>query len=78
MVIAPEVLDADGYGAFMEAGDPFDRATADRLLRHVYSTGGSVDPLQAYRAFRGRDASVEPLLAKRGLLDAARASVDGP
>jgi peptidyl-dipeptidase Dcp len=66
-----EVLDADGYDAFIEAGDPFDLATAERLLQNIYSTGGSVDPRAAYRAFRGRDASVEPLLAKRGLLEAA-------
>ena len=67
-----EVLDADGFGAFEEAGDPFDPPTAQRLLKHIYAAGGSVDPMQAYRAFRGRDPKVEPLLAKRGLLtDAA-------
>ncbi len=66
-----EVLDADGYGAFVEAGDPFDAATAARLLRHVYARGGSVDPAEAYRAFRGRDATVTPLLEKRGLLGEA-------
>lgn len=65
-----EVLDADGYRAFEEAGDPFDAATAARLHRHIYSTGASVEPMAAYRAFRGRDPQVEPLLAKRGLLDA--------
>ncbi len=63
-----EVLDADGYDAFVEAGDPFDPALAARLLRYVYSAGGSRDPAEAYRAFRGRDAQVEPLLIKRGLL----------
>ncbi len=63
-----EVLDADGYDAFTEAGDPFDAATAARLLKHVYSTGNRVEPGAAYRAFRGRDAAVEPMLAKRGLL----------
>lgn len=62
-----EVLDADGYGAFVEAGNPFDPAVAERLLRYVYSSGGSRDPSEAYRAFRGRDPSVGPLLAKRGL-----------
>jgi peptidyl-dipeptidase Dcp len=63
------VLDADGFGAFEEAGDPFDAATAARLHRHIYAAGGSVDPMQAYRAFRGRDPKVEPLLAQRGLLE---------
>lgn len=63
-----EVLDADGYEAFTEAGDPFDAATAARLLKHVYSAGNRVEPRAAYRAFRGRDAAVEPMLAKRGLV----------
>jgi peptidyl-dipeptidase Dcp len=63
-----EVLDADGFDAFREAGDPFDPATASRLLTHVYSAGNRVEPRAAYRAFRGRDAAVEPMLAKRGLL----------
>jgi peptidyl-dipeptidase Dcp len=62
-----EVLDADGYGAFVEAGDPFDPATAERLRRFVYSAGATLDPAQAYRAFRGRDPVVGPMLAKRGL-----------
>jgi peptidyl-dipeptidase Dcp len=35
----------------------------------VYSAGNRVDPRAAYRAFRGRDAAVEPMLAKRGLVD---------
>ena len=64
-----EVLDADGYDAFTEAGDPFDPPTAARLLQHVYSAGNRVEPGAAYRAFRGRDAAVEPMLAKRGLVD---------
>ena len=63
-----EVLDADGYDAFVEAGSPFDAAVAQRLLRHIYSTGNSVEPTQAFQAFRGRPARVEPLLRKRGLL----------
>jgi peptidyl-dipeptidase Dcp len=62
-----EVLDADGYGAFAEAGSCFDPAVAERLLRYVYSAGGSRDPSEAYRAFRGRDPAVGPMLAKRGL-----------
>jgi peptidyl-dipeptidase Dcp len=63
-----EVLDADGYDAFSEAGSPFDAAVAARLRRHVYAAGNSVEPRATYRAFRGRDAQVEPLLRKRGLL----------
>jgi peptidyl-dipeptidase Dcp len=66
-----EVLDADGYDAFKEAGSPFDAAVAQRLLRHVYSVGNSVEPGATYAAFRGRAAQVQPLLRKKGLLEAA-------
>ena len=63
-----EVLDADCYGAFAEAGGPFDAAVAQRLLKHIYSAGNSIEPGLAFRAFRGREPQVEPLLRKRGLL----------
>jgi peptidyl-dipeptidase Dcp len=65
-----EVLDADGYDAFTEAGSPFDPAVARRLLQHIYSSGNSREPREAYRAFRGRDPSVQPMLRERGLLEA--------
>jgi peptidyl-dipeptidase Dcp len=65
-----EVLDADGYDAFTEAGNPFDRATAERLYRYIYSAGNTDDPAALYRAFRGRDPKVAPMLVKRGLIDA--------
>jgi peptidyl-dipeptidase Dcp len=64
-----EVLDADGYQAFVEAGDPFDPALAGRLRQHVYASGNTVDPAAAYVAFRGRPATVTPLLMQRGLLE---------
>jgi peptidyl-dipeptidase Dcp len=63
-----EVLDADGYGAFTEAGSPFDPGVAQALLRHVYASGNSVEPGAAFAAFRGRGPQVEPLLRKRGLI----------
>ena len=66
-----EVLDADGYDAFVEAGSPFDPAVAERLKRHIYSSGNSREPGAAYEAFRGRPATVTPLLKKRGLLETA-------
>lgn len=66
-----EVLEADGFEAFMEAGNPFDAATAERLLRCIYSTGNTHEPADAYRAFRGRDPTAEAMLRKRGLLPSA-------
>ncbi len=66
-----EVLDADGYDAFREAGNPFDPAVAERLRRYVYAAGNTLEPGAAFRAFRGRDAKVEPMLAQRGLADTA-------
>jgi peptidyl-dipeptidase Dcp len=66
-----EVLDADGYDAFLEAGNPFDPAVAERLRQYVYSAGNTLEPGSAFRAFRGRDPKVEPMLTKRGLAGAA-------
>jgi peptidyl-dipeptidase Dcp len=63
-----EVMDADAFAAFEEAGDIFDRKTAARLKEHVYSAGNRRDPLDAYVAFRGRPPKVESLLKKRGFL----------
>ncbi|MCX7205373.1 MAG: M3 family metallopeptidase [Proteobacteria bacterium] len=62
-----EVLEADAFDAFIESGNPFDPATAERLYQHIYSVGNSVDPAQSYLAFRGHTADVGPLLGKRGL-----------
>jgi len=64
-----EVLDADGFDAFVEAGDPFDPVVAGRLARFIYSSGNSIEPGEAYRAFRGRAAGPEPMLRQRGLLE---------
>jgi peptidyl-dipeptidase Dcp len=62
-----EVMDADAFGAFEEAGDIFSPEIAGRLHAHIYSAGGRRDPQQAYIAFRGRPPSVAALLEKRGL-----------
>jgi peptidyl-dipeptidase Dcp len=62
-----EVMDADAYLAFKEAGDPFDPATAARLAEFIYAAGGRREPAEAYVAFRGRLPGVEALLAGRGL-----------
>jgi peptidyl-dipeptidase Dcp len=61
-----EVLDADGFAAFAERGDPFAPDLAERLAA-IYSAGDTADPMELYRAFRGRDPEVAPLLKKRGL-----------
>ncbi len=64
-----QVLDCDAFDAFLEAGNIFDPATAERLHRFVYAAGGTLDPAVAFRSFRGRDAAVEPMLAERGLIE---------
>jgi len=64
-----EVLDADAFNAFEEAGNPFDADVAARLHRHIYAVGDTVPPEQAYTGFRGRLPALEPLLSKRGLLE---------
>jgi peptidyl-dipeptidase Dcp len=69
-----EVMDADAFGAFEEAGNIFDPATAKRLHDDIYSTGGSVDPEDAYVAFRGREPEPEALLLRRGLLETPEAA----
>ena len=61
-----EVLDADGFDAFKEAGDIFHQPTARKLRQFVYAAGNSRDPAESYRMFRGRDPEVAPLLANRG------------
>ena len=61
-----EVLDADGYAAFTETGNLFDPELAARL-KDIYSAGDTLDPMELYRAFRGRDPKIAALLAQRGL-----------
>jgi peptidyl-dipeptidase Dcp len=62
-----EVMDADAFAAFEEAGDPFDPGVAARLAEHVFAAGGTREPDALYTAFRGRMPGVEALLEKRGL-----------
>ncbi|MBY0611648.1 MAG: M3 family metallopeptidase [Beijerinckiaceae bacterium] len=63
-----EVLDADGFQAFVEKRDIFDPETAQKLHDFIYSAGNSRDPVEAYMGFRGHMPAVEPLLEKRGLI----------
>ncbi|MEZ5913279.1 MAG: M3 family metallopeptidase [Paracoccaceae bacterium] len=66
-----EVMDADAFAAFEEAGDLFDPALAKSLERNILSAGGSADPAELYTRFRGRMPGPEPLLKGRGLLEPA-------
>ena len=61
-----EVLDADGFAAFAEAGDVFDPGLAEKL-KSIFRAGDTVDPMALYRAFRGREPAIDALLAQRGL-----------
>jgi peptidyl-dipeptidase Dcp len=60
-----EVLDADAFQAFKET-TLFDKATATKF-RSILEKGQTQEAMAAYKAFRGREPSVEPLLKKRGL-----------
>jgi len=62
-----EVMDADAFAAFEEAGGAFDPERAKALEAHILSTGGSKDPAELYTAFRGRLPGVDALLKGRGL-----------
>ena len=62
-----DVLTADAAEAFTEApGGLYDEDVAARLVETLFSPRNAVDPAEAYRAFRGRDATVAPLLRARG------------
>lgn len=61
-----DVLSADAYEAFTEAGGPYDKAVAKRLVDHVFSVGGTVDEADGYKAFRGHEPSSDALMRNRG------------
>ena len=61
-----DVITADAFGAFVEGKGPYDKAVGARLVKNIFSIGNTVDPADAYRAFRGRDPKVEALMKKRG------------
>ncbi|GAJ92744.1 M3 family metallopeptidase [Agrobacterium sp. SHOUNA12C] len=62
-----EVLDADAFSAFEETGDAFNAQMAEKLKANIYSVGGSIDPEDAYKAFRGKLPSPDAMLKKKGL-----------
>ena len=61
-----EVLDAETVDWFTENGG-LNRANGDRFRAELLSRGNSRDPLESFRTLRGRDATLEPLLKRRGL-----------
>ncbi|MBN9886981.1 M3 family metallopeptidase [Salipiger abyssi] len=63
-----EVMDADAFAAFEEAGGAFDPETAQKLEEFILSKGGSREAEELYTAFRGRMPGVEALLKGRGLV----------
>ncbi|MBS1197996.1 MAG: oligopeptidase Metallo peptidase family, partial [Proteobacteria bacterium] len=65
-----EVLSADAYAAFEEAGDPFDAATGKRFLQEILSIGGERPALESFIAFRGRPPRVDALLHHSGMITA--------
>lgn len=62
-----EVLDADAFKAFEETGDTFNGALAAKLKKYIYSAGGSKDPEELYKAFRGKMPTPDAMIEKRGL-----------
>ena len=65
-----EVLSADSYAAFEEAGNPFDPVVGKRFLDEIIAAGGSRPALENFRAFRGRDPQVDALLRHSGMIAA--------
>jgi len=61
-----DTLSADAWEAFTEAGGPYDKAVAKKLHDYVFSLGNTVDPADAYKQFRGRDAGIAALMRDRG------------
>ncbi|MFB0937118.1 MAG: M3 family metallopeptidase [Propionivibrio sp.] len=65
-----EVLSADSYAAFEEAGNPFDPVVGKRFLDEIIAAGGARPALENFRAFRGRDPQVDALLRHSGMIAA--------
>ncbi|WP_026809995.1 M3 family metallopeptidase [Arenibacter latericius] len=62
-----EVLDADAFAYFKENGI-FNKDIADKFKSHILSQGGTENPMELYKRFRGREPKLEPLLERAGLL----------
>jgi len=64
------VLDNDGFAAFTEKGNAFDPEVAEKLYRHIYSAGGTADPMELYKRFRGREPNTKALMKALGFAEA--------
>ncbi len=70
-----DTLTADAWEAFGEAGGAYDKGVAKRLHDHVFAVGNTIDPAEAYRAFRGKDPGIDALMRKRGFATPAKPAV---
>ena len=61
-----DVISADAYEAFTEAGGPYDKVVGKRLFEKVFSVGKTVEESTAYRSFRGKDPTIGALMKNRG------------
>ena len=62
-----DVLTSDAAEAFAEApGGYYDQELADKLVKYLFAVRNAVDPAEAYRLFRGRDAEIDALMRDKG------------
>ena len=67
LVKATQQLTSDASEAFKEAeGGFYDKEVADKLVKYLFAPRNAMDPAEAYRKFRGRDAKIEALMRDRG------------
>ncbi|MFN8337940.1 MAG: M3 family metallopeptidase [Saprospiraceae bacterium] len=59
-------MDSDAFEAFKQKG-LFDQATALAFRKNILEKGGTADPMELYKRFRGAEPTIDPLLKKRGL-----------
>lgn len=65
-----DVLTADAAEAFTDSpGGFYDTEMANKLVKHLFAPRNSIDPAEAYRLFRGRDAQIEALMRDRGFMN---------
>ncbi len=73
-----DVLTSDAAEAFTDAGGMYDKEVAHRLSQNIFSVGNTIDPAEAYRAFRGRDPEIGALMRKRGFAKAKPSAESKP